>query len=526
MVFPQEHPFPQNSSVVAYLRDSGGDDQELSTAQQQDYIIKWCRENQLHLTEIFADAAQPGSSTIGRTQFAAMIQHFHNPDCQDAGLIVWNLSRFSRNLDDSQYFRADLRRRGYIIHSLQDNIPNNANGRIIEFLHDWKNESVLVESSVTIKRGLNFLVNNYHAMPGNPPRGFKREVQTIGKHRNGSPHTISRWIPDPETWPICQQAWQMRTAGLSIRQIHKKLHLYGSLNSYTWFFTNRIYLGELKYDEIIFKDYTEPMITQEVWDMVQKMNQKNHDGYNPMKGENNTRHPRRANSSYILSGLIHCALCGSLMNGSTVKLPNNKRLEYYHCDRAQRKMECIARRIPKKLMEDLVIEKLREYVLDPRVILERDKELALAQSGKSDRVKNEISILSGRINNNQRKMDNLGHRIAEEDDPPRTLVSMLHELELDDQTMRAELDRLKSILNQEVVFVRSPEQLEKLAKNITWSLTSDDIKIKRDAIRSLVDRIVAERDGDYIRGMVTFWNPDEDPVNMPTNQSHRRESNP
>lgn len=121
-------------------------------------------------------------------------------------------------------------------------------------------------------------------------------------------------------------------------------------------------------------------------------------------------------------------------------------------------------------------------------------------------------------------MNNLGDRISEEADPPRTLLVKLHELEQETDSMRLELERMKSIQNQEIVFVRSVEKLEKLAKNITWSLTSDDIDIKRKAVRQLVERIVAERDGDYVRGLVTFWNPDEPDINMPTNLSHRRGS--
>ena len=517
-----EIPFPPGSRVVAYLRDSGGDDQDLSVAQQSDVLTAWCQENNLVLSAIYADIAQPGSSTIGRDQFLQMIGHFHDPDCQDAGIILWKFSRFSRDMDDSQYYRADLRRRGYVVHSIHDNIPDTSDGRIYEALIDWRNNKFLEDLSLDVKRGLHHLVSQYHAIPGTPPRGFKREVFIIGNHRDGSEHKAARWVPDPDAWDLCHEAWMLRAQGMPIRQIHQRLHLFGAISSYIWFYRNRIYLGEMKYGQILIKDYAQPMITQEVWDMVQALNQKNAEIYNPAKGVENPHHPRRANSNYLLSGLLYCVRCGSLMNGSTVSLGNGKKLEYYQCGRAHRNMDCDARRIPKTLLEDLIIEKLREYVLDPRVILERDKELALAHEGKSEEVKREIARISEKINSNQRRMENLANRIAEEDDPPKSLISLLHQIETDDQRLHAERERLKSIENNEVVFVRSPKELEKLSKNITQDLTGGDLDHKRKAIRTCISRIAAERDGDYIRGIVYFWNPDEtEDINVPDVVSHR-----
>jgi DNA invertase Pin-like site-specific DNA recombinase len=53
-----------NIYYAAYLRDSGGEEQELSIEQQEKEIRAWCLEKGYILTAIFKDEARPGSSTV------------------------------------------------------------------------------------------------------------------------------------------------------------------------------------------------------------------------------------------------------------------------------------------------------------------------------------------------------------------------------------------------------------------------------------------------------------------------------
>lgn len=41
----QKTPFQPDSKLVVYLRDSGGDEQEMSIEQQEDVLHKWCAES-------------------------------------------------------------------------------------------------------------------------------------------------------------------------------------------------------------------------------------------------------------------------------------------------------------------------------------------------------------------------------------------------------------------------------------------------------------------------------------------------
>src|SRR5512133_2385664 len=89
---------PPGAYVFAYLRDSGGDSQEKSVKQQEDVIRAYCEQYHLVLTRIFADVAKSGGSVEKRAQFLEMIDATKKQPVP-AGLLVWNLARFSRDVD-------------------------------------------------------------------------------------------------------------------------------------------------------------------------------------------------------------------------------------------------------------------------------------------------------------------------------------------------------------------------------------------------------------------------------------------
>jgi site-specific DNA recombinase len=515
-------PFQPGASIVAYLRDSGGEDQELSVPQQRAFLTDWCQQNNLHLHKIFADIAAPGSSTISREKFLEMIAHFHDPACRDAGVIIWKFSRFSRDMDDSAYYRADLRRRGFIVYSIHDNIPDSSDGRIFEALIDWRNKKFLEDLSLDVKRGLHHMVSQYGAVPGTPPRGFKREPFIIGNHRDGSPRTVARWVPDPETWELCRQAWHMRANGVPVRQIHRQLQLFGSINSYVTFYSNRLYIGELVYGKTLIEHYCEPLVTKETWEKVQKMRDKNSADFSPLKGFDNRRHPKRANSNFLLSGLLYCAKCGALMNGDVVRLGNGKKLEYYQCGRAHRRMECDSRRIPKDTVETIIIDKLREFILDPVVMLEREKDLQTRTEDQKSQIQTEISALNQQLAKIRKKITNLANRISEDPDAPNSLVDLLRDLERKESVIHYEIDRLKGVTLTKEMITSPGEYLAELSAHVDEYLGSTEKTKKREFLHEAIREIRAERDGDYVKGIVYFSHPESE-INMPTTMSHRRD---
>ena len=66
-------PLPPGASVIAYARDSGGQGQDRSVAQQLAAVAAYCHDHGLVLVRTFTDEATPGSTTAGRDAFLEMV---------------------------------------------------------------------------------------------------------------------------------------------------------------------------------------------------------------------------------------------------------------------------------------------------------------------------------------------------------------------------------------------------------------------------------------------------------------------
>ena len=373
--------FTPGSSVSAYLRDSGGNRQELSVAQQEERIRAWCAENDLILSRIFADVAISGGSTAGREQMDAMLKYFEAGP-PDAGVVFWDYSRWARNYDDGQYMLSLLRRRGYLVHSLEEYVPPGSTGKIVESLHLWSAEQYREQLSKNVKRGLNYIISNFHAYPRRrAPYGYHFVPIEIGLHRDGSPHILRRLEPDPETSPLVQKAFAMRAGGASAREIHKSVGFaYLSRQSYYYLFRNRIYIGIFDYGGQAYPNFCEPIIDPATWHAVRRID----DDWSAQRG---AAHPRRATSQYLLTGLIRCSQCGTPMFGKTIRREAHV-YRYYRCGKnARHQLEftpCPVKPLKADEMDQLVFEAVKTHALDEAVLSQMYNEARARQVVLSD----------------------------------------------------------------------------------------------------------------------------------------------
>jgi DNA invertase Pin-like site-specific DNA recombinase len=498
-------PFPPSSQVDCYLRDSGGDDQELSTEQQEAVIRQWCSANGLFLINVWKDSARPGSSTIGRTAFNEMMAKFRTTGCSSKGVIIWKFSRFSRDVDDSQFYRSDLRRRGFIVHSLMDTIPEGINGRFFEAAVDWMNQRYLEDLSVDVKRGLAHLVSEYGGVPGTPPRGFKRESINLGQHRDGTPHLASRWVPDPDLWDICHKAWEMRAQGSSYIQISAACPgLYSTKASWEHFFANRLYIGELNYGSLTIPNYAPPLVDQATWETVQSLNIAN---LRTAKTNPKTPslHPRQAGSRYILSGIIRCARCGSPLSGNKIKSKKRPNPNYYYaCTNKYRTGQCDLPLIPQEAIEKLVIENFTNQILKPDFLSFIQKTALANDAGAQEREKQLRTEINRQLATVRKRLKNITDAIAD-GAPPRTLAKSLTDYETQETQLLAQLNQSDQQITPIHEF--SPEEIKKVAEFFILGVTAQDKNFQRLSLHTLIDHVSVDRTDTQLEGMITFYSP-------------------
>ena len=105
-------PLAAGTAVYGYARDSGLADHQLSVPQQVAQMRRFAAEHRLTMVRIFKDEARPGSTTVGREGFEALIAATRNPMREASALLLWSYSRLARDFNDAAFSKADLRRRG------------------------------------------------------------------------------------------------------------------------------------------------------------------------------------------------------------------------------------------------------------------------------------------------------------------------------------------------------------------------------------------------------------------------------
>lgn len=488
-------PFPSNSFLVAYIRDSGGETQELSHDQQEQEIRRWCKKHGYTLTRIFRDVGT-GTSTENRHQFHQMIRYFRE-NASEAGIILWRFNRFARDVNDAQFYRADLRRRGYIVHSIKDDIPTGNYQHIFEAITDTLAQQHSEELSEDVKRGQHHLVESYGALGGTPPRGFKREPVQISTHRNGKAHITHKWVPDPALAPIVKKAWRMRANGESYASIKRETGLYKSINSYTTFFRNKLYIGTLEFGDLVIEDYCEPIVSRKTWNAVQKINNENERIIQEM-------HPRRENSSYLLTGLLHCGKCGSPYNGLMIPSRDGTTYHYYRCSRSHRNRDCSAPNLNKEEIEHIILEELTNQILKPDYLkLLQDQEVKNRRDNRSTK-EAEIEAFQKELKSISRKIDNVTLAIAEHGHS-QALLQRLNNLEAEKSNFKSRISELKEGL-EPLGALPDPEIVGSTLKKALENASREE---KQTILRGLIQRIDALRDkkAKKITGTITLYLP-------------------
>ena len=290
-----------------YIRVSGDAqaDRGLPVAGQREAIQRYADANAITIPpdRWYIDEARPGSSDI-RADFQRLMREAHAAPKPPDLILLWSWSRFARDQDDAHYWKASLRRHGVQIRDVSGETPEVPGFEyVLESLIHWKDQQRLQEISHDARRGQQTLVRMGYVPSGcRPPRGFRIQLGEI--HVNGKPHTVRRWVPDPETWPLAERAWRLRLAGASYQTILRECPgLYRGEGCLATFFRNRIYRGELVFGGTVIA--VPAMVTPEEWDRV-----------------NATRHarrggasPRRHGGDYLLTGLLRCGRCGRALVG-------------------------------------------------------------------------------------------------------------------------------------------------------------------------------------------------------------------
>ena len=338
--------------AVIYARYSSDSQREESIEGQLRECTAFAEKNGITILRHYIDRAY-SAKTDNRPEFQNMIKD-SSKKLFDM-VIVWKLDRFARNRYDSARYKAQLKKNGVKVVSATEVISEGAEGIILESVLEGYAEYYSADLSEKVIRGMtdNALKCKYNG--GTLPIGYMIDDE-------------QHFQIDPLTAPFVLDVFKKYDKGATMTELRDWLNECGikntrgqsmKYNSIQHMLTNRRYIGELKYRDVIVPDGIPAIVPQDLFDRVQR------------KLEQNKKTPARnkAEVEYLLTTKLFCGHCGAYMCGESGKSRNGTVHHYYKCVSVKKKRtNCKKKAVRKQWLEDLVVTEVMKVVMDDKAI--------------------------------------------------------------------------------------------------------------------------------------------------------------
>ena len=370
--------------AVIYARYSSDNQREESIEGQLRECMEFASRAEIDVIGNYIDRALSAKSD-NRPEFQRMIKdsYKHAFDC----IIVWKLDRFSRNRYDSAHYKALLRKNGVKVISAMESISEGSEGILLESVLEGMAEYYSAELAEKVVRG----------MKENTLKGINNGGQvTFGYKLNAE----RKFEPNETTAPIVEEIFTMYADGKTVKQIVDYLDKKGirsyrggklNINSVQRILSNRRYIGEYKFREVVVPHCIPSLVSDELFERVQK------------KLIKNKKAPARhkAEDDYLLTLKLFCGKCGAHMVGES-GMGTSKIYHYYKCANTKRVHICDKKAVRKEWIEDLVVKKAMEILHDEKLVdylTDRIYVLQGEENPRIPRLKEQLDETEKRISN-------------------------------------------------------------------------------------------------------------------------------
>lgn len=248
---------------VIYARYSSDNQREESIDGQLRECLVFAEKNDIQIIETYVDRAL-SAKTDNRPDFQRMIRDSTKE--QFEVIIVWKLDRFARNRYDSAHYKAILKRNNVRVVSATEAISQGPEGIILESLLEGMAEYYSAELAEKVLRGMKENAYKCKFNGGTIPYGYYVDDE---KHLQ----------IESKTAMIVREVFELYDNGMTMKEITDTLNRKGlrnrkgnpfTISVVSKMLTNRRYIGEYKFKEIVVEDGIPAIISKNLFESVNK----------------------------------------------------------------------------------------------------------------------------------------------------------------------------------------------------------------------------------------------------------------
>ncbi|WHY34215.1 recombinase family protein [Cytobacillus firmus] len=320
---------------------------------------------------------------------------------------------------------------------------------------------------------------------------------------------------------LVKEIFSLRTEGLGYKAIVNRLNERGevtkkgkafSISGVKLILQNPVYIGMVKWGE--YKDWNKnrrkgksdpiyvqgvhaPIISQELWEKVKKMNEVQNETYSTN---------RNFKGELFLTGILKCPQCGAGTVMHKTKMRNGEGYHFYYmCQGYHSKGTCKTNLVKKDVVEQKVLTLISEMVRDKEIVNQIIKKLDGDKQNGFEPLIKELEIYQSKLEERLAKQKKLDKDYFDNN----IEASLYSRLSI---SLQSEIDRFKQKVNvkkQEINRLSNKEDIDKeivMAALLNFNelfhkATNEE---KKMLVRSLIKEVRMERNRKEIN-KITFW---------------------
>jgi site-specific DNA recombinase len=528
------------TSIYCRISPKGGNrekEEEVSLEIQQSDLEEARAKMGFRFYDLYRETVSGGVSFENRPDGKRLLK-----DAEEGkfnAILVWDNDRLGRSRDGiaQDMFRHRMRELGVQIYSLSQpnqlktpeefkDDPYDESQILMDKLHDWQSASTVTKFRRRSMRGKENRVRN-GKMINTPPYGYKLEpLKDINGQiviKKDGRVVYARVINESEAVIVVRVYHEYVYEGKSQNQIRDGLNADGipTRKGRAW---ERAMVGRILKNPV----YYGALIYNKSWRRKESLSGKSKWGHNPKEkwivvSPKDTEHPEIVSkelfdeaqrirqrklklgavavySDFLLSGLVKCGVCGSIMHRKKVTSYYKRKSDGgvsksqcngYVCGRWERFKDTEKNYISEKDLKGAILGDLQKYKNNPNVLkgfLEENERKDLESTSKRlEMVRSNLTKVNDRYNRLLKAYE-LGRLPLEKFD------EAVGNLNLEEGQMKDLIVELEEKILAESQREMGKKEFEKAIDNFESLFQSTDIKQQKRFLRELVDHVVAGED--------------------------------
>lgn len=476
--------------AVIYARvSSDRQDVDLSISAQLKAVREYAAKNGYEVVREFVDEVETGRST-GRPAFQEMVSMARRANKPFDVILVWKLSRFARNREDSIVHKKMLKRRGVQLISITEPFDDSPMGNLMEGMIEIIDEFYSANLGREVNRGMQESASRGNYVKSYVPYGYRKVKVSDGYKER------PKLVPEPHEAQIVVRMFQQVLEGKGLKEIVKGLNSEGiaSPRNKKWIkttihqiLTNETYTGTLVWGKKNIRNEP-PVVTENAWPAIIDK-----DTFSRVQATLRGRspaylHPRRTASRFLLSGIAKCGHCGKAFVGHNAK---GGKVSYYVCGTLMKQgsNSCPAKYVNANHFEGVVIDKIKEYILTTENLTELVRLVNEELDASTVEYHEKLNAITHEMAEVTRKLDNLYNAVETGQLELSDLAPRIKEQRQRQESLRNAKTQLELEISDKRVYLADMQAVTEYIKDIQKLLEESSLAEKRSFIKSFVQEV-------------------------------------